>query len=966
MRRFRPRWLALVVMLIAGQGVFAGGPRWVAGSSYFNATAKGQPIHWKNGVVSYYLDQGSLGAVAFGYAMPTTVANVAAGWNKIPTTAVTLTQAGFLNEDVNGSNVTVSASGVVSMPTDIQSTATSKPLAIIYDLDGSVINAIYGKGASDPSDCRDNGVMTLIDNVAADGTILHARMILNGLCANNEGQYTVLQYQMLRGFGRILGLDWSQANESMFVGDQITTNGVSGWPIMHPVEYLCDITGVTCTLNGASPRYDDIAALGRMYPVTTANIASFPGKKLTTPSTISVQGTIHFQSGQGMQGVNVVLRPLTQGTNTPDIRYTVSAVSGVFFQGQAATPVNGPNDSQGNPLNEYGSDDTSLEGWFDLSGVPLPLGETTADYQLTFEPINPLYTAGYSVGPYTQGQVTPSGTMPTIILHDLKAGSAVTQDVVIQDSAGAALNPDDGTEENPVRVSPTGEWTGRIAGYGHTAWFGWPVRPNRELTIEGTALDETGAGSENKARLVLGAWNGTDVPGSTPVAATPQPFNGAQVGLTTLSVATVASGSLRLGIADSRGDGRPDYIYSGRLLYADSVMPSLLSLDGGPITIHGVGFRANSIVKVNGVNAPVTSVTPTEITAIAPPANGATGVVLLTVSDPATLGITAIQAGLSYDAMGGDSLGIVAAPLGTVGIGVPMPFVVKALASDARTPVAGANVTFAVTEGTASLDCGKPSCTVVTQGDGTAAIHIAADTASLAQVAASLSDGASVLTEFTGSAPPSITALTPDLYVAIGANVSWTPQAQLLSNGAPLVGQTVNWSAGSGVVPIHAATASDATGVASTQVMVSALAAGADVPVNACLVGNTACAQFQVYSVHPEVAELVGVSGVGQTIQENAAPVPVVIRVTDSVGHPMAGAVVTFYETLKQWTSACPSVGRCPSAPTLAATTVQVTSGADGLVTLAPLAQSGTPTRLYVTVVTGNVASLNFEIDSNP
>lgn len=225
-------------------------------------------------------------------------------------------------------------------------------------------------------------------------------------------------------------------------------------------------------------RYDDIAVANRLYPVTTANQSSFPGKKLTAASTISVKGTIHFKNGQGMQGVNVVLRPLKQGTDTPDIRYTVTAVSGSLFQGAQPNPVNGSNDSQGNPFNKYGNDDQTLEGSFDLSGVPLPIGETIADYQLTFEPLNPLYALGYSVGPYTQGQVTPSGAMPVIPLNGLTAGISITQDVVIQDSADESDTTDDGNESEPANIPAGGQWSARITGYGHTGWFTLPIRTN--------------------------------------------------------------------------------------------------------------------------------------------------------------------------------------------------------------------------------------------------------------------------------------------------------------------------------------------------------------------------------------------------------------------------------------------------------------------------------------------------------
>ena len=40
----------------------------------------------------------------------------AALWSAIPTAAVTLTDAGPLNEDVNGSNIVVNSSGAITAP----------------------------------------------------------------------------------------------------------------------------------------------------------------------------------------------------------------------------------------------------------------------------------------------------------------------------------------------------------------------------------------------------------------------------------------------------------------------------------------------------------------------------------------------------------------------------------------------------------------------------------------------------------------------------------------------------------------------------------------------------------------------------------------------------------------------------------------------------------------------------------
>jgi hypothetical protein len=38
----------------------AGGPKSVAGKTFFNPGVLGQPIHWANGQLNYYVDQGPL------------------------------------------------------------------------------------------------------------------------------------------------------------------------------------------------------------------------------------------------------------------------------------------------------------------------------------------------------------------------------------------------------------------------------------------------------------------------------------------------------------------------------------------------------------------------------------------------------------------------------------------------------------------------------------------------------------------------------------------------------------------------------------------------------------------------------------------------------------------------------------------------------------------------------------------
>jgi hypothetical protein len=341
--------------------------------------------------------------------------------------------------------------------------------------------------------------------------------------------------------------------------------------------------------------------------------------------------------------------------------------------------------------------------------------------------------------------------------------------------------------------------------------------------------------------------------------------------------------------------------------------------------------------------------------------------VLVQVQDPQTLGVTAIEDGLAYDAENGDVLSIVTAPSGTLGMGIPVPFTVRVLDQSAQIPAPGATVTFTVTEGSAVLGCGAASCSATTAADGTATVTVSPASISLTQITASLTNGASVLAEFTGVTPPTISAVTPNLWLAIGASTPWNVQGLVLNNGAPSPGQSVTWTPmGAGVTALASGSVSNSGGVVTAQLATGPLGSGEIVPVDACLAGTSICTQFTVTAVHTQTALLTAVSGTSQTVPSTQSLAPVVLRVTDAVGHPMAGGIVTFYETLTAWTPPCPEHGRCPSAPVLAQQTLQMVSATDGSVTLTPLANGGQPATLAVTAVTGDTAVLSFALEQSP
>ena len=961
---YAPRFAiwALAATLTA-PAVFAGGPKYVAGTVYFNPAVVGQPVHWAGGVVSYYVDQGPLNSQINNQAATAMVDAAAALWSAVPTAGVLLTDSGSLNEDVSGADV-AAGNQAFAAPSDVTPSATSYPLAVIFDADGSIINSLFGDGASDPTSCQNNGVFPWLDNIRPDATIAHAVILLNGLCATNSNLIAMMQYELERAFGRVLGLDYAQVNPGALSNGE--PNGTLGWPVMQPMSGFCGAAGGICIPNPNQLRYDDIAALNRIYPITDSNIAAFPGKQITATNTISIQGTLSFRTGAGMQGVNVVARPLDANGN-PLYQYTVTSVSGAYFSGNRGNPVTGWTDSNGNPLAQWGSNDPALQGFFDLSGIPLPPGTSTANYQVTFESISPLYMLTESVGPYIDGSPAPSGTFPVLSVPNMSAGSAQTLTVSIADSASGNAVDAIASPDSPRLLPPSGLWCGRLSQVGQTDWFAFPVRAGHTFTIVTQALNESGLPTETKALPAIGVWDAFK-PISTPTLNWAPALNGYATGETWLQVTASADDIVRLGIADMRGDGRPDYAYNGWVLYADTVQPTRLSAAGGPIVIHGMGFRPSDTVLIGGRTAIVTSVSPSEITAIAPAAAlGVTGSVDVEVDDlPMFYALTILPGGISYDSGTGDSLTLDTAPTNTVPIGVPIPFTVIALGPD-LTPAGGVAVNFSVVSGNASLACGAATCSVSATGDGVATINITASSSGPAVVIASLTNGASLQAHFNGGNPPTIATLTPTLSVAAGATVIWTTQAIALSNGVPAPGQIVVWQANGNIKPIGTpSSTTNSTGIASKALSVGPLTEGQQSAATACLNGTSQCTTFAALGARPEFAWLEAVSGITQSIPAFGTPAVVTLRVRDMNGNPMAGGNVTFYQTLYAWTPPCPPHGRCAQAPLLASQTATAISALDGTVIFAPISIPGVATNLVALAVTGNSSALTAAVEQHP
>jgi len=518
-------------------------------------------------------------------------------------------------------------------------------------------------------------------------------------------------------------------------------------------------------------------------------------------------------------------------------------------------------------------------------------------------------------------------------------------------------------------LSTSGLWSGRLSQVGQTDWFTFPVRGGRTFTVVTEALDETGAPTNAKAMPSLGVWDAFSPPGTAPVG-----FEAGLDALVTgeswLQVSASADDIVRLGVADERGDGRPDYAYEGWVLYADTVSPPRLPASGGAIVIHGMGFRLADTVLVGGQPAMVTSISPNEITAIAPPAtSGVTGSVDVEVDDqPIYYASTVISGGISYDSASGDALTLMSAsePTGTVPIGAPEAFSVIALGAN-QIPAGGVSVLYTVVSGTATLGCGQKTCTVTTTGDGLATMNVTAVSSAWSIVTASLTNGSSLEVEFCGGSPPTLASLTPMLSLAAGASITWTVQALALNSGNPSSGQSVAWqTTGSGVTFQSGAILTNSSGIAAKSLTVGPLTEGQTVIAKACVNGTNQCVTYTAYGARPEYATLTAVSGTSQSLSVSGTAAQITLRVLDMDGNPMAGATVAVYQALYAWAPTCPTHGRCAQAQLLSTQAATASSALDGSVTFTPASLPGVATNLLGLAVTGNSASLNITIEQHP
>lgn len=946
------RALVAVLLLASAATANASGPRWVSGPPYFNQW--NVLISWYTNHPAYFTDPGDLSPSVNHAAADAMVAQAAAVWN-VQTSSLVLAQGGTLNEHLSGANVYADANGLVFPADVLTSNYAAKPIAIIYDTDGSITDMLLGSGASDPIGCLQTGVTESVDSITPEARIQHAILILNGRCTGPQPEKQLqMQYQLMRAFGRILGLGWSQTNDNVFTGSPMPTHmQAMNWPIMHPIDIICGPYTYQCLPQPFTLRADDISSLEQLYFIPQSQAA--PGKLASFSNAGDVLGKVTFPNGQGMEGVNVVIRRRAPFWDQAEEWQTASSVSGYAFRGRSATSITATDSSA---AASAGAPYADGEGYWRIQALPVPPDQAFTDLLITTEPINPLYTGLYAIGPLTENTISPSGTSVGQISYILAPGRENYGNFAPADAASTCATPTDGTESAPAAVSGAGWWNGTLCGYGHAAWSALAVKANRTLTLEVTALDEKGFVSMTKAMPIVGVWNSTDPTGTLPtVAAAGTAFNSFSVGMTTLQLQSSAVTTFRIAVQDQRGAGRPDFAYQARALYADTVTPANVAAAGGAVTITGMGFRQGNTVLVNGIAATITSWSPTSISATLPSLHDLglshATVANITVEDVATGGTSVMSEVLRYAAPV-EALQLVTAPSGTVAVGAvaAIAFSVRAIAPDGFTPIVGEAVSFAATGTGARLNsCGSATCSILTNSAGVAGTSVTpgapgavtltaagrSGTATASFTATSVADVLHLLGAPTGIITTGVAAVTP-LRVQLLLQDGVTPRTAssltlTMANGSARFGACTS-------VPCTLTT--DASGIVTTTVTPTSSGV---IAVQFSSASSSVTASF---SSALETMHLTSAPSSAQTSGTTSlAAFAVKVLAGDGVT-PVAGEAVVFTAA-----GAPVSFGACGGAVCTLTTDAQgiaqspVTPNGAGVVTLSAVGSAGTVTAAF-------------------
>ncbi len=334
-RLLRRSALLLGLLVVLPAGGHAAGPLIVNGA--------GTPLVWTASAVPFNPDQGSLGLLDNAGAVVAVTANFDV-WAAVPTSTITYTNAGTLPVDVTADDVF-----------DYLGVCGDGFSPIIFDTDGSIIDDLFGPGASNSilgfagPDCA-----TFVPAEITEGAALLNGRFIDGIDDVDNGEITQAEFNgvFIHEFGHYSNLDHSQIGlQEAFDGDLANDAAVA---TMFPIL----VNGT----EAATLALDDRVSISALYPEPV-----FAGSfGAVTGTVFRPDGTTQFQ------GAYVIARQVG------DPRLTaVGVASGARFF----------------PFNDGGPPPAGLEGLYAIPGLP------AGSYTVEVEEIPGFFSGGSSVGP---------------------------------------------------------------------------------------------------------------------------------------------------------------------------------------------------------------------------------------------------------------------------------------------------------------------------------------------------------------------------------------------------------------------------------------------------------------------------------------------------------------------------------------------------------------------------------------